>query len=105
MPPTGVSGVTAVFVVMSLTGRPSGSNPHVSARSCSSFCSASTVANVVFREEVLALVEMAKSCATATSAVASSPVATMTSASENPASESLELKLLNLDLAKAIHRD
>ena len=64
MPPA-ASGVTDVSVVKSLSGSPCGSKPHVSERICSSFCSASTVVNVLFRAARLLPVDTANSCAIA----------------------------------------
>src|SRR5206468_6873746 len=73
--------------------------PHASDRSSSSFCCASTAANVVLREPILLRVDSANSCASDTSAVARIAVATSTSSSEKPALWD------ELDFAKAIHRN
>ncbi len=95
VPPAGVSGETAVFVLVSLIGRPCVSKPHVSARSSSSFCCASTAVKVVLRAPMFDCVERTNSCASITSAVASSIVAIRTSTSEKPAALSDERDFAN----------
>src|SRR5476649_456167 len=83
-PPVADSGATAMFVVVSVSGRPSVSKPHVSPRSCSIFCRASSDAKVVCFALALARVATPKSCASPARANVKTDVATSTSRIEKP---------------------
>src|SRR5438132_800798 len=98
--PPGASGKMVVSVVVSVVGKPSVSNPHVSARSCSIFCCARTDAKVVFFALALRLVDSTNNCASEATATTMMLVAIKTSSSEKPLASAV-----HLDFAKAIHRD
>ena len=89
-------------VVKSLTGSPWVSKPQVSARNCSTFCSANTLVSVVRRADKLELVEIMNICAMVKMPVTMISMATITSANDMPASPA---HLQSLNFSKGVHRN